>query len=233
MVKILIGCPTSDYKSYCLNEYIEGLKNLTFKADFIIVDNSKTDEYITKIKELIEDIKNFKVIKDTEWFEGAKDRIIHSRNLIREMALKENYDYFLSLEQDVIPPKDVVERLLKHKKDIISGVVFCDLIINGKLIYKPMLWIPAGKDKNGNELMRYLEPYEVENEDLIELRSTSLSCLLLSNKILEKIKFRYTTGFDDVELCNDAKGLGFNIYVDCSVKCKHLIKGMDWNKIKK
>ena len=93
MVKILIGCPTSDYKSYCLNEYIEGLKNLTFKADFIIVDNSKTDEYITKIKELIEDIKNFKVIKDTEWFEGAKDRIIHSRNLIREMALKENYDY--------------------------------------------------------------------------------------------------------------------------------------------
>ena len=35
--------------------------------------------------------------------------------------------------------------------------------------------------------MRYLEPYEVENEDLIELRSTSLSCLLLSNKIIIKI----------------------------------------------
>ena len=233
MVKILIGCPTSDYKSYCLNEYIEGLKNLTFKADFIIVDNSKTNEYINKIKELIKDIKNFKVIKDPEWFEGAKDRIIHSRNLIREIALKENYDYFLSLEQDVIPPKDVVERLLNHKKDIISGVVFCDLIINNQLTYKPMLWIPAGKDQNGKQLMRYLEPYEVENEDLMELRSTSLSCLLLSKNVLEKIKFRYTLGFDDVELCNDAKDLGFKVYVDCSVKCKHLIKGMDWNKIKK
>lgn len=232
-MKILIGCPTSDYKSYCLNEYIEGLKNITFKADFIIVDNSKTDDYINKIKELTKNLKNFKVIKDPEWFEGAKDRIINSRNLIREVALKENYDYFLSLEQDVIPPNDVVERLLKHKKDIISGVVFCDLIINNQLTYKPMLWIKAGKDQNGKELMRYLEPYEVEEENLMELRSTSLSCLLLSKKILEKIKFRYTTGFDDVELCNDAIGLGFKIYVDTSIKCKHLIKGMDWSKIKK
>ena len=233
-MKVLIGCPTSDYKSYCLNEYIEGLKNITFKnADFIIIDNSKKEDYIIKIKALTKDLKNFRVLKDPNWFEGAKDRIIHSRNLIREIALKENYDYFLSLEQDVIPPKDVVEKLLSYKKDIISGVVFCDLIINGELTYKPMLWIKAGKDQNGKELMRYLEPYEVEEESLLELRSTSLSCLLLSRNILEKIKFRYTTGFDDVELCNDAKDLGFKIYVDCSVKCKHLIKGMDWDKIKK
>ncbi|MBI4154891.1 glycosyltransferase family 2 protein [Candidatus Woesearchaeota archaeon] len=233
-MKILIGCPTSEHKAYCLNEYLEGLKNLTYKnADFIIVDNSKTDEYLNKIKNLIKDFKNLRLIKDSEWFEGAKDRIVHSRNLIRNIALKENYDYFLSLEQDVIPPKDVVERLLKYKKDLISGVVFCDLIINGQLTYKPMLWITAGKDFNRKELMRYLEPYEVEDEKLLELRSTSLSCLLISKKVLNKIKFRYTTGFDDVELCNDAIKEGFKIYVDTSIKCKHLIKGMDWSKIKK
>ncbi len=234
MAKVLIGCPTSDYKSYCLNEYLEGLKSITYKeADFIIVDNSKTDEYLNKIKELTKDFKNLKLIKDPKWFEGAKDRIINSRNLIREIVLKENYDYFLSLEQDVIPPKNVVERLLKHKKDIISGVVFCDLIINGALTYKPMLWISAGKDEKGKELMRYLEPYEVEDEKLMELRTTSLSCLLISKEILNKIKFRYTVGFDDVELCNDTKELGYKIFVDTSVKCKHLIKGMDWSKIKK
>ncbi len=233
MVKVLIGCPTSEHKDYCLKEYLDALKSLTFNdADFIIVDNSKTDDYLNKIKELSNGI-DIRVLKDIEWFEGAKDRIIHSRNLIREIALKENYDFFLSLEQDVISPKDVVERLLKHEKDIISGVVFCDLIINGELTYKPMLWVPAGKDANGKELMRYLEPYEVEEEKLLELRSASLSCLLLSKKILEKIKFRYTVGFDDVELCNDAKDLGFKIYVDTSIKCKHLIKGMDWDKIKK
>jgi GT2 family glycosyltransferase len=197
------------------------------------VDNSKTEDYLNKIKSLTKKIKNFRVIKDPEWYEGAKDRIIHSRNIIREIALKENYDYFLSLEQDVIPPKDVVEILLKHKKDIVSGVVFCDLLINGELTYKPMLWLEAGKDEKGKELMRYLEPYEVEDEKLIELRATSLSCLLLSKQVLEKIKFRYTTGFDDVELCNDAKDLKFKIYVDTSIKCKHLIKGMDWSKIKK
>ena len=40
--KILVGCPTSSYKSYCLNEYLEGIKNLTCK-DFDLVLAQKTE----------------------------------------------------------------------------------------------------------------------------------------------------------------------------------------------
>ena len=61
MVKILIGCPTSEHKAYCLKEYLEGLKNLTYKdVNFIIIDNSKTDEYYNRIKDLTKDFKNFR-----------------------------------------------------------------------------------------------------------------------------------------------------------------------------
>ena len=53
-----------------------------------------------------------------------KERIVSSRNKLKEYFLKNDYDYLLSLEQDVVSPKDVIERLMKHDKDICSGLYF-------------------------------------------------------------------------------------------------------------
>ena len=127
--KILVGCPTSDHKAYCLEPYIKAVTSLSYPDyDIMIVDNSKEDAYHKRITELLKKFakdKQFKVIKD-EYFENFKDRIVHSRNLIRDELIKNKYDCFLSLEQDVIPPKDVIERLLSHNKAIATGVYFKD-----------------------------------------------------------------------------------------------------------
>ena len=48
------------------------------------------------------DAMGLKVIRD-KWQPKARDRLVSSRNKIREYALENGYDYFLSLEQDVIP----------------------------------------------------------------------------------------------------------------------------------
>ena len=45
----------------------------------------------------------------------------------------EDYDYFLSLEQDVIPPKDIIEQMLKSEKKIITGVYFNHNDIGGEI----------------------------------------------------------------------------------------------------
>jgi len=40
--KILLGCPTSDYKEYCLKEYVKSVKTLDYPCyDILLVDNSK------------------------------------------------------------------------------------------------------------------------------------------------------------------------------------------------
>ena len=107
-MKILIGCPTSEHKSYCLKEYIEAVKKLN--CDVLLVDNSECEEYYNKIKSL-----GVNVIKD-RYYKKARNRIVSSRNLLKEHCLKNGYDYLFSLEQDVIPPLDVIERLLKLNK---------------------------------------------------------------------------------------------------------------------
>ena len=54
-MKILIGCPTSAHKKYCLKEYINSIKSLTYKNfDVLIVDNSENDKYFNEIKKEIQ-----------------------------------------------------------------------------------------------------------------------------------------------------------------------------------
>ena len=80
--KVLVGCPTSDYKSYCIEKYAESVKRLSYKNyDILIVDNSEKDGYFKRIKKL-----NLPVIR-SKYFEGARDRIIESRNILRKKIL--------------------------------------------------------------------------------------------------------------------------------------------------
>ncbi len=77
--KVLVGCPTSNHKEYCLKQYAEAVKKLTYKNyDILLVDNSENDEYLKKIKsEGIEAIKG-------PYHELARERIIESRNILRQ-----------------------------------------------------------------------------------------------------------------------------------------------------
>jgi len=234
MVKILMGCPTSSYHKYCINEYVNGIRGLTFsEKKAVLVDNSKDDNYFYLLKKLKID-----VIKCT-YSESARDRIVRSRNILRDIALNENYDYFLSLEQDVIPPNDVIEKLLRHKKDIVSGVYFARIksLKDKKVKLLPLLWV--GKKGSYNPYtMADIDIDIVMQDNFIKVKYCGLGCVLISRKALEKVKFRYDpnyTTFDDLHFCQDARDSDFEIYADTSVKCKHLIlnRPWSWDEIKK
>ena len=224
--RILVGCPTSFHKRYCLDEYARGVKSLTYdKFDILLVDNSKDDLYF-------KDIKNagLPAVKGS-FSESARQRIVDSRNILRQKVIDENYDYFLSLEQDVIPMPDLIQKLLKHEKDIVSGVYFAYQKNNGiNLGLKPVLWKKSGKDK-----LDIMPEKEVLGPRLIEIGACGLGCALIHKDVLKKVKFRFSReyeGFDDMWFCYDSFNSGFKIYADTSAKCKHLIIGWSWEGIK-
>src|SRR3989344_3379149 len=228
MVRVLVGCPTAETHRYCFKEYSEAVNNLTFKnKKILLIDNSKTTNYFNFIKNTgIDAIK-------ASYSESARDRIVRSRNILREFVLKEDYDYFLSLEQDVIPPKDVIERLLEHKKDINSGVYFSRIksLIDKKVKVLPLLWTWK-EGSNDPYSMADVDLDLVMNNNFIKIKYCGLGCLLISRKVLEKVKFRYDEKyptFDDLHFCQDSRDNGFEIYSDTSVKCKHLILNRPWN----
>ena len=227
--RVLVGCPTSDYHEYCVNEYIDRIKNLSYKNyDILLVDNSKTDDYYKKLLKL-----GVKVIK-TKYFENAKDRIVDSRNILRRYAIENNYDYLLSLEQDVIPEKNVIDELIKHKEKIVSGVYFNNFPKDGKDRFLMCLWVNRGDDK---ETIYHIDEIELHKPKVIEITACGLGCILLHKDVLEKIEFRYEKDaipFDDVYFCMDVKKKGFKIYANTGVVCKHLFlkRPWDWKELK-
>jgi len=97
----------------------------------------------------------------------------------------------------------------------------------------PLLYI--AKDKN-KEYLSQLKSDNIINFGVRKVDAAGLGCLLIHKRVLDKVKFRFdkkNKAFDDMYFCKDAYDNGFEIFVEMSVKCKHLIKEMDWNKIKK
>lgn len=221
--KILVGCPASEYKKYCLKEYADAVKKIDYDSfDVLIVDNSETDEYLNAIKAL-----GLNAIKG-KWFPGARDRIVHSRNLLKDYALKNGYAYFFSLEQDVIPEPDVLKKLLSHKQKIVSGVVRNNLPFQNQFKLLPMAYVQHKRDPTG---LDYISEEELNKSQLIEIKGCALACVLIHKSVLEKINFRYTGGFDDMMFCKDAIENGFKIFLDTEVRPKHLHSS--WEGIEK
>lgn len=233
MVKILVGCPTSDYKGYCLKEYIDSVKTLDYRDyDILIADNSESDEYAEKIKE-----SGIKVIK-MPYHENARQRIIASRNKIRKEFLKGDYDYFLSLEQDVIPPRDIIQRLLSHDKQVVAGLYFAmqkESLPAGQIIntLRPLVWVTL-PDRDKDKMYYLGRKYAETSNDFLQVYATGLGCMLISREVMEKIPFRFEgdSGFDDVYFCQDLEKNNIPLFVDLSVKCKHLIHNWSWEGIK-
>jgi len=183
--KILVGCPTSFHKEYCLKEYAEAINKLTYKNhDVLLVDN----------------------------------------------------DYLLSLEQDVIPPKDIIERLLQHKKEVITAVYFANNIIPGEVSSKLIPLVYVLEDQKTISMRSLNEDELWKNQGLMQVISAGLGCILIHKNILKKIKFRYELNtFDDRWFFMDLYNKKIPVYADTSIKCKHLIynRPYPWSKIKK
>ncbi len=213
--KILVGCPTYEGKAYCLGEFVNGLRKLTYKnKDVLLVDNSKTDFYKQKLESL-----GINVIKDMPT-DSPMQTLVNGRNILRQKVLDGGYDYFFSLEQDVIPPPDVLKKLLLSEKKIISAIYWTIYRFKGVQKVRPLLW-KASQQKDKIIFMNT----EVRNPGLYKIRMTGLGALLIHRDILEKIKFRVAPNkaYDDVSFFSDVTEKGFEAYADTSQQCIHFL----------
>lgn len=238
-MKILVGSPVNEVYEYCLDEYLKGLKSLTYKNyDICLIDNSKTDKFYKKLKSL-----NIPVIRG-RWFPEPRDRQVHGRNFLREKAINENYDYFLNIDQDVIPPKDIIERFLAQKRRVLTGIYFNykqftpkekgtrEGTRHGEVF--PTIWALTSKEGD----LRQIEEHELSPSRIIPVGLCGSGCLFIHNSVLKKITFHYSKEnddlnvnkliFDDSYFCQDLRKLKIPIYADTSMICRHLIKNKPW-----
>lgn len=222
--KVLVGCPTYEGMEYCLDIYAKTVKSLVYpNYDVVLVDNSKDDKYKKKIEKY-----GIKVIKD-DYKEKPLDRVVSSRNKLREYALANSYDYLLSLEQDVIPSRNVISSLVRHKKPATTGIYFKPFKLrikfqNREVVQKalrPLIWkfIPGMKDK-----FHFCTKKDVEDPKIMRIAASGLGCMLIDRETLSKINFRTDgTAYDDNFFCEDLRNNNIPLFADTTAKCKHMI----------
>ena len=220
--KVLVGAPNNLRKEYILERYINRLKELTYpNYEIVLADNSKEDDYKAKIEGL-----GIKCLK-TAWYEGSRARICESRNAIRQYMLDNNFDYYMSIEADVIPQRDIIEQLMIHDKDIVGGWYYiCD---PGKA--RPCIaneWTLVGGDKLMNEPPKGTK---MARERLMKVFLGSMGIMLFKRKVLEKIKFKVYEHFshhDDTWFFFDTENYGFDVYVDTDLLVAHFQTFNQW-----
>tara|TARA_Y100000310_G_scaffold343097_1_gene449171 strand:+ start:1024 stop:1737 length:714 start_codon:yes stop_codon:yes gene_type:complete len=227
MKKVLVAAPICQWYEYCFDEFSNRLKELTYgNYDIFFVDNSKDVEFFSKVKE-----KGFNVRKTPHLFR-IRDMVTRDHNIIRDRFLEGDYDYLLILDQDVVPPKDVIEKLMAHDKDVVSALFFGHHDIGGgEIRVMPFAWV-FSKEIGNWEHTGYLIDKEIWEPQLLKIAFAGMGCILIQKKVLEKFEFRYSRdidAWDDRWLGVDVWANGFEFYLDNTVKCKHMYKDRPFN----
>lgn len=117
--KILVFSPTYEGKDYIFKRFYERISSLDYpNYDFMIIDNTEDDAYFNGLVE-----QGYKNIYRVSRGGNSRQALCNAQNLARKRAIAEGYDYLLSVESDLIPPKDVINKLLKHFVPVV-GVVY-------------------------------------------------------------------------------------------------------------
>lgn len=231
MTNILIACPTYDRQKYCVEEFLERLKNVN-DYKIIFFDNSATADYSDFLRS-----KGFDVVYVDCGDKKGNERIAECMKFVRKFFLAKKFEYLFCLETDVLVPEDIVEKLLSRNKDIVGGLYLTEYNVTHvkKDGSKYSEWEIHPVAEVYSPKMNYLRPLPMEvakKNILARVATIGLGCTLIKRTVLEKTDFRYEQNWShDALFCLDAQQNGFEVFADTSIKCVHVKedKEMDWS----
>lgn len=232
MPKILLASTINIVKEYCLYDWLEHIKKLTYpELDIFLVDNSQNPAFSKKIGLLgfnciWEDPKN----RESRYFMTA------SNERCRIKFLSGDYDYFFSCECDIFPPLDIIEKLLSHDKDVCGTAYWT---FQGYETQLQLLKIVNLHTDYKTHRKEYKTMYlSLEEAQLFmdgrckPIYANGIGCTLIKRWVLEKIKFRIDPtdiGHADSFFHRDLWENGIYNFVDTSIIPLH--RNSNWSTI--
>lgn len=225
--KILIGTPHAEIKNYCLDNYVAAVKGLTYdNYKVLVVDNSDTHNNKKMIVKM-----GLPAIHIKRGNKSTRQLMAESSEYLRKTALSGGYDFLLHFESDIIPPPNVIERLLSHQLAVVSGMYFIGHGSESHLMVQEI----ENQETGIRETINIKDGHDIKyaNGKLHQVYACGLGMTLIHRSILEQIEFRYVDGIDihpDSFFAHDLKQMGIAQYLDGGILCKH--DNMEWSKIK-
>jgi len=225
--KVLLGCPINIVKDYCMDQWLDHIKNFTYpNYDIYLVDNSKNREYHKKLRQKHCLKIDYVDPKERE----VRFTMAESLERIRQRAVKRRYDYLFSIECDIFPQPEIIELLLAHDKDVV-GTSY--LTGHGKDTFLQLLFLNKLTDTDYvSDFYEWPEILKFYNGTVNYAYANGIGCSLIKRNVLEQLIFRVTeneAGFPDSFFHKDLFMLGITNYVDTTILPYHW--NSRWNTV--
>lgn len=210
--KTLISIFPEDKHVHLFAKFTEQFKKLKGEFDIIFVASPQNYKYLLKLEG-----RKFNVLKNKEKLNNELEQAVSNRNLLREYALENRYENILFLDSDILLEKDTLKNLLEKDKLIITAGYLNVLMYQGKQIVAPPMYklIDEG-------YLQLLRPEALQEQKMVKLGASALSCCLVKKEVLERITFRkpFRALSESISFFEDAvKALGYEAWLDTSIKC--------------
>jgi len=232
--KVLLGIVTYEGKDYVFDKFWKNIQSLTYdNFDVVVIDNTRTKKYYSKLKR-----RGVPVIHINR---GANSRIAQAKSLnkIRDIMLKGDYEYFMSIESDLIPPIDIIQRLMTHNVDVVGCMYIIGMMSMKNQPPRPCLFVTEPKkDKPNSFRTANLDAdvgFGLFGHGVIPIHGCGLGTTLIKRNIMEDIPFKYDLNkgkviHSDVLFYMDMNNLKKTVYVDTDIIIPHF--NSDWNLVK-
>lgn len=225
--KVLVFTPIYDKKDYCLDKFVEHADKLLYpNYNHIFIDNTNDGGvYAEKLKAKGLDVAHIDRGKTT------REALARAQKFARKFAIKEDYDYMLSLESDIMIKPDTIHRLMAWGKDVITALY----LIGNDDIKIPCITLPKYSKELGAWGTRLLKPEEIPqymNQGLRQVQAGGMGCCLIHKNVFKKIDFYFDPRFrshSDVYFFNHCWENKIGSYVDTGVYLDH--DNSDWTKV--
>lgn len=144
-------------------------------------------------------------------------RVDQVRNLIADWVVR-GYDYLFAVDHDMTFPADTLAKMLKHDKDLVTG------------IYRQRVEPQSIEIYDLNQQRMTIE--QLHGQGLTQIGGCGFGCVLIKKNVFEKIgypQFEYhvalnhsNTVSEDTDFCIKAMKQGFTLWCDPTILCGHI-----------
>lgn len=152
---------------------------------------------------------------------NACSLIYDSRNKLAAKAMKDEFDYVLWLDSDMVFRPDILEKLIADDKDMVSGLYF-----RRTSPYTPVIFKDS-ELKDGRLVWSDYTDYP--KGELFKVAGAGFGCVLMKTDMIFDMIGKYGDWFtplyssgEDLSFCYRARELGYEIWCDSRIKCGHM-----------
>ena len=228
--KVLVAAPTYSGKHYIFPYWYKNVMELTYpNYGLLIVDNSSNQNYVNRLRR-----EGYKHIMHVDRGENSRIAIARASELIRRQAERNDYDYIMFIETDLLPPKDIIERLMKHEKQVTGAVYEVGIKGSKDAPRRPLLYHKTNESGEWRiDLHSPEDAYAMLNKGLTEVKACGFGCTLIHKSIFNKYTFKYspkTRLHSDMLFYWELDTDGVPVYADTDLIIPHF--NQNWINVK-